>query len=305
MLIIFKLCIIFCWGEKKSHLDYFPKLFSPVFQPTNSLTSQAKKKRYNGCGTLSSYANACHDVIHWLFNFSFNLFTDLLPVMLSVSLRSALSSRSWRPRCLLSERPREKDDRREREQCLKMRRQPKVKVKHKCLETQTLWNVSKQTVCLLQPIRKEEKEAGSRCSIKSWPTPAARLWNTTEPGETLSVCPHICLSISGHPSHCLSPYRPSFADRKRLGLDRKRPGGNRWVRPSSLSFQWRFQWLTFCSVLQVQEEVKQRRTQALILSFFLLIKLVLNKVVSVLKTWCPHKLDASDSTKAEEDSSCD
>lgn len=49
-------------------------------------------------------------------------------------------------------------------------------------------------VCEQQPIGRMEKEAGSLFSIKSWPTPAARLWNTTELGESVH------LLVPCHPS---------------------------------------------------------------------------------------------------------
>lgn len=102
------------------------------------------------------------------------------------------------------------------------------------------WN---WTVFPQQLIRKREKEAGSLYLIKSWPTQAARPSNTTEQGETL-VCMSVHLSVSSPIFNtCLThvicvtclclvcAYRPSFTDRKRLGLDRKRSGSSRWVWP--------------------------------------------------------------------------
>lgn len=116
-----------------------------------------------------------------------------------------------------------------------------------------LWFLSLQ-----RPNETQEKEGRSLCLIKSWPTPAARLSNTTELGECtclsvhLSVWWSVCLS---HTSVCLSVHRPSFADRKRLGMDRKRPGNSRWV------------WPFLCWELPQRYSTEQR---CLTLSFFLL-----------------------------------
>lgn len=74
-----------------------------------------------------------------------------------------------------------------------------------CISTQKYYTVNSITklicVSVQEPIRKQEKEAGSLCLTKSWPTPAARLWNTTELGETATCLSPACLSWPA----CLSP----------------------------------------------------------------------------------------------------
>lgn len=144
---------------------------------------------------------------------------ELMIFAVCLSPRSALSSRSWRLRCSPSGRPRETGGRREQERWRRMRRPLQVRSADTLCCTLIPSDVNSLTklncVSVQQPIRRQEKDA-SLCLIKSWPTPAARFSNTTEPGETVilpvhlptylsvcaavsPVCLYTCL-ITDHPS---------------------------------------------------------------------------------------------------------
>lgn len=124
--------------------------------------------------------------------------------------------------------------------------------------------------CLQQPIRKQQAEAGSRCLMRNWPTPAGSPWKTTEPGETgyilviywlsigclLIVCYQLamcffltcCLSSSGHPSQTGSASAWT-------GSGRAAPGKPHiWALVIVLFDPVE----TFCFIPQVQEEEEVR-----------------------------------------------